>query len=46
MSKNLILKINDQSGSWPTYMGSTLCTRAKACVCKHTPAYAAQVSKT
>ena len=46
MSKNLFLKLNDQGGSWPTNMGSTLCTQAKACIRKHTPAYAAQVSET
>ena len=35
MSKNLFL-----------YVGSSLCTRAKACVRRHSPAYVARVSET
>ena len=46
MSKNLFLEINDQRGPWPTYMGSILHMWAKACIRRHTPTYAAKVSKT
>ena len=45
MHKNIFLEIKDQSGPWPTYVGSGLCTWAKACVRRHNPAYAARVSK-
>ena len=45
MSNNLFLEIKDQSGSQSTYLGSGLHTWAKACVRRHTPAYAAKASK-
>ena len=35
MSKNIFL-----------YVGNSLCTRAKACVRRHSPAYVARVSET
>ena len=45
MSKNLFLKIKDQSGPQPTYVGSSLRTWAKACIYRHILAYAAKVSE-
>ena len=43
MHKNLFLEINDQSGHWPMYVGRGLRTWAKACICRHKPAYATRV---
>ena len=45
MSKNLFF--GNKRPKWPLamYVGSGLCTWAKACVCRHIPAYAARVSE-
>ena len=43
MSKKLFLEINDQSGPQLKYVGSGLCTWAKACVRRHIPVYTARV---
>ena len=40
MSKNLFLKIKDQSGPQPMYVGSSLHTWSKACIRRHTSVYA------
>ena len=45
MHKNLLVEIKNQSSPWPTYVGKSLRTRAKACIHRHIPAYVAKVSK-
>ena len=41
--KNIFMKINDQSGPRPTYVGNDLRAWAKACVHRHDPTYTARV---